>query len=136
MPATDTTQLLALIVAKRCLEDACRGDFSHIDRIGCLSFLVRPSQEIAQQHGGPSSASHLGQPLREHGIPGQVGSFCSYLRSLCPLAGKHFSWFACNVIAGRIANRLDLGGTNCVTDAALPLPCLPSAWVFWCILGL
>ncbi len=23
-----------------------------------------------------------------------------------------------NVVAGRIANRLDLGGTNCVTDAA------------------
>ena len=34
------------------------------------------------------------------------------------MAGKYFPGLLGNVVAGRIANRLDFGGTNCITDAA------------------
>ena len=42
IPATDTTQLLALILARQCMEDAHRGDFSQTDlsKISCRCLSI------------------------------------------------------------------------------------------------
>ncbi|MBW2218568.1 MAG: acyltransferase domain-containing protein [Deltaproteobacteria bacterium] len=121
LEATDTAQLLGLLVAKRALEDAGYGDgtkFSHEKTNVIIG--VTGTQELVI----PLS-SRLGHPiwrkaLEDSGVPRDQAddvmerisdSYVSWQESSFPgLLG--------NVVAGRIANRLDLGGTNCVVDAA------------------
>ncbi len=102
VPATDTSQLLALLVARQVLDDAAGGRFDGVDRdrismiLGATSGqslfleagsrLQRPVWRIADSY----------TPWQENTFPGLLG----------------------NVVAGRFANRFDFGGTNCVTDAA------------------
>ncbi len=121
VPATDTSQLLALIVAQRVLEDAARGQFSPLprERIGVI-LGVTSGQELLS-----TMASRLQRPvwvkaLREAGIPeSQVREICDRIASnYVPWQESTFPGLLGNVVAGRIANRFDLGGTNCVTDAA------------------
>jgi len=121
VPATDTTQLLSLIVARRVLEDASRGQFEALDRDRVSVILgVTSAQELLG-----SMVSRLQQPvwvksLREMGLPeSQVKEACERIAShYVPWQESTFPGVLGNVVAGRIANRLDLGGTNCVTDAA------------------
>ena len=121
VPATDTVQLLALIVAQRVLEDAARGQFAALprERIGVI-LGVTSGQELLS-----TMASRMQRPvwvkaLREAGIPeSQVGAICDRIAaSYVPWQESTFPGLLGNVVAGRIANRFDLGGTNCVTDAA------------------
>jgi len=121
VPATDTAQLLALIVAQRVLEDAARGQFAALprERIGVI-LGVTSGQELLS-----TMASRLQRPvwvkaLREAGIPeSQVEAICDRIAaSYVPWQESTFPGLLGNVVAGRIANRFDLGGTNCVTDAA------------------
>ncbi|MHB8835940.1 MAG: SDR family NAD(P)-dependent oxidoreductase [Candidatus Methylomirabilia bacterium] len=121
VPATDTVQLLALIVAQRVLEDAARGQFAALprERIGVI-LGVTSGQELLS-----TMASRLQRPvwvkaLREAGIPeSQVVEICDRIAaSYVPWQESTFPGLLGNVVAGRIANRFDLGGTNCVTDAA------------------
>src|SRR5262249_36149506 len=78
------------------------------------------AQELVTQ-----MASRLQRPvwvkaLREHGLPeDEVQAVCDRIAGhYVPWQESTFPGLLGNVIAGRIANRLDLGGTNCVTDAA------------------
>ncbi len=121
VPATDTVQLLALIVAQRVLEDAARGQFAALprERIGVI-LGVTSGQELLS-----TMASRLQRPvwikaLREAGLPeSQVAGICDRIAaSYVPWQESTFPGLLGNVVAGRIANRFDLGGTNCVTDAA------------------
>ena len=121
MSATDTTQLIALIVAKRCLEDACRGDFDHVDRDRVSVILgATSSQELLNNMVARLQRPVWVKALREHGVPeSDVDAICNRIASnYVPWQESTFPGLLGNVIAGRIANRLDLGGTNCVTDAA------------------
>jgi acyl transferase domain-containing protein/NADP-dependent 3-hydroxy acid dehydrogenase YdfG/acyl carrier protein len=121
VPATDTSQLLGLILAKQVLEDASQGQFSKVDRERVSVILGSASaQELVA-----TMASRLQRPvwvkaLREHGLPeAEVQSVCDRIAaSYVPWQESTFPGLLGNVIAGRIANRMDLGGTNCVTDAA------------------
>ena len=121
VPATDTAQLLALIVAQRVLEDAARGQFAALPRERISVILgVTSGQELLS-----TMASRLQRPvwvkaLREAGIPeSQVSEICDRIAaSYVPWQESTFPGLLGNVVAGRIANRFDLGGTNCVTDAA------------------
>jgi acyl transferase domain-containing protein/NADP-dependent 3-hydroxy acid dehydrogenase YdfG len=121
VPATDTSQLLALIVAKQVLEDATQGDYARVDRERVSVILgVTSAQELLIE-----AASRLQRPvwvkaLREHGLPeSEVQAVCNRIAdSYTPWQESTFPGLLGNVIAGRIANRLDLGGTNCITDAA------------------
>ena len=119
--ATDSTQLLALMVAKQCLEDASGGNVDTLDKsnmsviLGVTSAqkllghmtarLQRPIWENAMRQVGlpESEVQAAAQRIADHYVPWQESTFPGLLG---------------NVVAGRIANRLDLGGTNCVTDAA------------------
>ena len=119
--ATDSTQLLALMVAKQCLQDASGGNIDALDKsnmsviLGVTSAqkllghmtarLQRPIWENAMRQVGlpESEVQQAAQRIADHYVPWQESTFPGLLG---------------NVVAGRIANRLDLGGTNCVTDAA------------------
>ncbi|MBK9655581.1 MAG: acyltransferase domain-containing protein [Rhodanobacteraceae bacterium] len=121
LPATDTSQLLALIVAQAVLQDAAREQFETMDRSRISVILgVTSAQELLF-----SMVSRLQKPvwvkaLRETGIPeDEVQAACARIAAhYVPWQEASFPGLLGNVVAGRIANRLNLGGTNCVTDAA------------------
>jgi len=118
---TDTSQLLALIVAKQVIEDATQGQFSKMDRDRTSVILgVATGLELLGE-----MASRLARPtwtkaLREEGIPeDQVQNICDrILTNYTPWTESTFPGLLGNIVAGRIANRFDLGGTNCTSDAA------------------
>ncbi|MHB1045579.1 MAG: SDR family oxidoreductase [Thermoanaerobaculia bacterium] len=121
IPATDTSQLLALVVAQKVLQDALREQFETADRSRVSVILgVTSAQELLS-----SMVSRLQRPvwvksLRESGLPeDEVTAICDRIAShYVPWQEATFPGLLGNVVAGRIANRLNLGGTNCVCDAA------------------
>jgi len=121
IPETDTSQLLALIVAQKVLEDAATGPLDEMDRSRISVILgVTSGQELLG-----SMVSRLQRPvwtkaLRDAGLPeDEVGDICERIAShYTPWRESTFPGLLGNVVAGRIANRLNLGGTNCVTDSA------------------
>ncbi|WP_437781818.1 SDR family NAD(P)-dependent oxidoreductase [Sorangium sp. So ce1097] len=121
VPATDTTQLLALIVAKRVLEDAAQGQFESMDRERMSVILgVTSAQELLASMVSRIQRPVWSRALRELGYPeDEVKRACDRISGYyVPWQESSFPGLLGNVVAGRIANRLDLGGTNCVTDAA------------------
>lgn len=119
--ATDTAQLLGLVVAKGALKDAGYDNGREFDRQRAGVILgVTGTQELTL----PLTA-RLGHPLwrralREAGIRSDVAEAV-----VQRIADGYVEWqensfpgLLGNVVAGRIANRLDLRGTNCVVDAA------------------
>ncbi|MDB4930806.1 MAG: omega-3 polyunsaturated fatty acid synthase subunit, PfaA, partial [Myxococcaceae bacterium] len=121
VPATDTAQLLALIVAQRVLDDATQGQFAKMDRERASVILgVTSGQELLG-----TMVSRLQRPiwlkaLRDSGIPEEEAVvICERIAGgFVPWQESSFPGLLGNVVAGRIANRFDLRGTNCVTDAA------------------
>ncbi len=121
LPATDTAQLLALVLAQSVLQDAARENFATMDRSRISVILgVTSAQELLF-----SMVSRLQRPvwvkaLRESGIAeADVQAACDRIAAqYVPWQEASFPGLLGNVVAGRIANRLNLGGTNCVTDAA------------------
>ncbi len=123
LDATDTTQLLGLMVARQALEDAGYGEGSTkpLDR-GRVSVIlgVTGTLELVIPLG-----ARLGHPiwrraLKASGVPeGQAEEVVKRIAdSYVGWQENSFPGLLGNVAAGRIANRLDLGGTNCVIDAA------------------
>jgi 3-oxoacyl-(acyl-carrier-protein) synthase len=121
LPATDSAQILALIVAQRVLDDATQGQFAKIDRERASVILgVTSGQELLG-----TMVSRLQRPvwlkaLRDAGIPeSEAKDVCERIaKEYVPWQESSFPGLLGNVVAGRIANRFDLRGTNCVTDAA------------------
>jgi polyketide-type polyunsaturated fatty acid synthase PfaA len=120
LEAIDTAQLLGLVVAKMALEDA--GLLAPgVDRRRVSTILgVTGTLELVIPLG-----ARLGHPLwkkamRAAGIPDdQIEDAASRIASgYVGWQENSFPGLLGNVVAGRIANRLDLGGTNCVVDAA------------------
>ncbi len=118
---TDTSQLLGLIVARRVLDQAFGGNSDDADksRISCI-LGVTSGQELFGQ-----MASRLRRPqwkagLLEAGLSeAEADEACKHIADkFVPWTESTFPGLLGNVVAGRIANRLDLGGTNAVTDAA------------------
>jgi len=125
--ATDTTQLLGMVAAREALLDAGyatgrdSNDGRQFDRdrtsvilgvTGTLELVIplgarlgHPIWRRALRDAGidDATAEDVVQRIAEGYVPWQENSFPGLLG---------------NVTAGRIANRFDLGGTNCVVDAA------------------
>ncbi|RJQ78757.1 MAG: SDR family NAD(P)-dependent oxidoreductase [Desulfobacteraceae bacterium] len=122
LEATDSSQLLGLLVAKNALEDAGYGeDGKPFDR-GKTSVIlgVTGTQELVIPLGARLGHPIWRQALAENGIGEKTAE--SVIKGI---ADRYVSWqensfpgLLGNVVAGRIANRLNLGGTNCVVDAA------------------
>jgi len=121
LEATDTSQLLALITARDALSDAGYNSGKSFDHDRTSVVLgVTGTQELVI----PLS-SRLGHPIwREailkEGISGETADKIAQRISdeYVPWQEGSFPGLLGNVVAGRICNRLDLGGTNCVVDAA------------------
>ncbi len=121
LEVTDASQLLSLVVAKEAMEDAGYGEGRAFDRdrVGVIlgvgggqklivplaSRLQAPIWRRALESSGVSEADaeKIVEKIKAAYVPWEEDSFPGLLG---------------NVIAGRIASRLDLGGTNCVVDAA------------------
>ena len=125
--ATDTTQLLGLVVAEQALRDAGyaprpgAGAGRPLDRrrasvilgvTGALELVIplgarlghpRWRKALAEAGVAPATADDVVRRIAESYVPWQEQSFPGLLG---------------NVAAGRIAQRFDLEGTNCVVDAA------------------
>ncbi|MDX2199233.1 MAG: beta-ketoacyl synthase N-terminal-like domain-containing protein [Phycisphaerae bacterium] len=127
LEAVDTAQLLGLVVAEQALSDAGYqtrlnpSGAKAIDRqkagvilgvTGALEMVVPLGARLAHPHWKRAMvdcgidadvAANVAQRIGEKFVGWQENSFPGLLG---------------NVVAGRIANRLDLHGTNCVVDAA------------------
>ncbi|MBW1836026.1 MAG: acyltransferase domain-containing protein, partial [Deltaproteobacteria bacterium] len=121
LEATDTSQLLSLVTCKMALENAGYGEDRAFNRDRTSVILgVTGTQELAL----PLSA-RLGYPKWRRALEDSGISAGKTDEILERLSGSYVQWqensfpgLLGNVVAGRICNRLDLGGTNCVVDAA------------------
>jgi acyl transferase domain-containing protein/NADP-dependent 3-hydroxy acid dehydrogenase YdfG len=121
LPATDTAQLLALIVARRVLEDATGGDLARLERQRVSVMLgVASTTELTAHMAGRLQRPLWLKAIRASGLPdATVAEIDRRLSAMyVPWQESTFPGLLANVVSGRIANQMDLGGTNCVIDAA------------------
>jgi acyl transferase domain-containing protein/acyl carrier protein/NADP-dependent 3-hydroxy acid dehydrogenase YdfG len=119
--ATDTCQLLALIAARQVLDDAIKNQFREIDRERASVILgVTSGQQLFLNVTCRLQRGVWMKALRESGVDAvQSKDICDRITdSYVPWQENTFPGLLGNVVAGRIANRFNLGGTNCVIDAA------------------
>ena len=121
LEVTDVTQLLGLMVAKSAMEDAGYGQTSEkvLDATGVILGVTSGLKLLG------SLVSRLQYPvwekvLRRSGISGgDTEKIIEKMKkAYVRWEENSFPGLLGNVIAGRIANRLNLGGTNCTVDAA------------------
>ncbi|MGW7008428.1 SDR family oxidoreductase [Streptomyces sp. NPDC054933] len=105
----EPVQLLALEVARRALDDAGYGDRGRaFDR-------SRTAVVFGAEAGSDLSNAHALRAV----LPSYLGAVPEGLAEQLPeLTEDSFPGMLANVISGRIANRLDLGGANYTVDAA------------------
>ena len=121
LEAIDTSQLLGLVGAKRALEHAGYGAGRTFDRsrVGCI-LGVTGTLEMVIPLGARLGHPKWRKALKDAGVPDDVAEDVvnRISESYVPWQENSFPGLLGNVVAGRIANRLDLHGTNCVVDAA------------------
>jgi acyl transferase domain-containing protein/NADP-dependent 3-hydroxy acid dehydrogenase YdfG len=122
--ATDTTQLLGLVAAKQALADAgvvFTGSPRAVDRNRVSVILgVTGTLELVIPLGARLGHPKWKRAMQEAGVPADLAADAAsrIAESYVPWQENSFPGLLGNVVAGRIANKLDLGGTNCVVDAA------------------
>ena len=121
LEAIDTSQLLGMVGAKRALEHAGYGAGRQFDRsrVGCI-LGVTGTLEMVIPLGARLGHPRWRKALKDAGVPDDVANDVvqRISESYVPWQENSFPGLLGNVVAGRIANRLDLHGTNCVVDAA------------------
>lgn len=121
LQSTDSAQLLALIAAKMTLDDAERDSGGKIDRSRTSVVLgVASATELTAHMAGRLQRPAWVNALRQSGLAeDDVQKIAARIEShYAEWKESTFPGLLGNVVAGRIANRLDLGGSNYVTDAA------------------
>lgn len=121
LEATDTSQLLGLMVAEMALQDAGLGKGTDFDRQRVNVILgVTGTQELVIPLGARLSHPIWKKALKDSGVPPEKSREIMerISRGHAQWQENSFPGLLGNVVAGRIANRLDLGGTNTVVDAA------------------
>ncbi|MGX5397248.1 SDR family NAD(P)-dependent oxidoreductase [Streptomyces anulatus] len=118
LPSTDTSQLLALLVADQVLRDA--GGTSGIDRDRTGVVLGAAALELLPHMYGRAHRPVWLAGLRESGLgESEAQAVCDRIAARFePWRESTFPGLLGNVVAGRIANRFDLHGINHTTDAA------------------
>ncbi|GAK60375.1 erythronolide synthase [Candidatus Vecturithrix granuli] len=120
LEATDTSQLLSLVVAQEALRDAGYLDREFNRARTSVILGVTGAQELVIPLG-----ARLGHPIWRKALR-DAGLDEAITQDVVERIGQgyvewqenSFPGLLGNVIAGRIANRFDLGGTNCAVDAA------------------
>lgn len=121
LQTTDTAQLLALVAAKMTLDDAERDSGGKIDRSRTSVILgVASATELTAHMAGRLQRPTWVNGLRQYGLAEtDVQAIATRIENhYAEWKESTFPGLLGNVVAGRIANRLDLGGSNYVTDAA------------------
>ena len=121
MEGTDTAQLLALIAARQTLEDIERDSEGKIDKSRTSIVLgVASATELTAHMAGRLQRPAWIDAMRQAGLPeSQVQDISRRIEDhYVDWQEATFPGLLGNVIAGRIANRFDLTGSNYVTDAA------------------
>ncbi|HAA57072.1 MAG TPA: hypothetical protein DCE42_20065, partial [Myxococcales bacterium] len=122
LEATDTSQLLSLVVAKMAMQDAGYGEGGKAYDKEKVSVILGATgtQELVINLG-----ARLGHPiwrkaLLDSGLsPEETEEIVAKISDgYVPWQENSFPGLLGNVISGRIASRLDFGGTNCAIDAA------------------
>ncbi|MFF2731882.1 SDR family NAD(P)-dependent oxidoreductase [Streptomyces sp. NPDC058008] len=118
LSATDTVQLLALTVAEQVLTGI--GGLRGTDRDRVSVILGAGATELFTHMTARIQRPVWLKALRENGIPeDEAQAVCDSITGhYAPWQESTFPGMLGNVIAGRIANRFDLHGTNHITDAA------------------
>ncbi|QHS12831.1 type I polyketide synthase [Shewanella sp. Arc9-LZ] len=116
---TDTSQLLSLVVAKEVLADAGIDAQYDTDRIG-ITLGVGGGQKINHSLSGRLQYPILKKVFKNSGLSDEDTEMLikKFQDQYIHWEENSFPGSLGNVIAGRIANRFDLGGMNCVVDAA------------------
>jgi acyl transferase domain-containing protein len=121
LEVTDISQLLGLVVAKEALEDAGYGQSRKFnrERTGVILGVAQ-----GRQLSSPLS-NRLEYPIWEKVLKSSGLSNEDTQKIVEKIKLAYVNWeenafpgMLANVVSGRIANRLDLGGMNCVVDAA------------------
>ena len=118
---TDITQLMALVVARDVLADAGVSEESSFDRDKMGIVLgVGGGQKQGGQLMSRLQGPVLEKVLKASGLsPDDTQVIVDkFKKAYIPWEENSFPGMLGNVIAGRIANRFNFGGTNCVVDAA------------------
>ncbi|MGN5635531.1 beta-ketoacyl synthase N-terminal-like domain-containing protein, partial [Streptomyces sp. AC154] len=118
LPTTDTSQLLALMVADQVLKDV--GGPGRVDRDRTGVVLGAAALELLPHMYGRAQRPVWLAALRESGLgETEAQAVCDRISSrFAPWRESTFPGLLGNVVAGRIANRFDLHGINHTTDAA------------------
>ncbi|KAM3107979.1 beta-ketoacyl synthase N-terminal-like domain-containing protein [Phormidesmis sp. 146-20] len=118
---TDVSQLVSLVIAKKAMEDAGYGETRQFDRDQAGVIL---GAAVGRPLSGPLTA-RMQYPVWEKVLKNSGLSDEDTRRIVQKIKLAYLDWeensfpgMLTNVIAGRIANRLDFGGTNCAIDAA------------------
>ncbi len=121
LEVTDASQLLGLLVAKETMESAGYGEGREFNRdmVGVVLGVAQGSQ-LAGSLGAKLQSPVLRKIFKSSGLSDE--NIEQIIEKFTSTYGKWdenaFPGMLANVVAGRIANRLNLGGINCVVDAA------------------
>ena len=122
LEATDSTQLLGMYVAREALRDAGYGaagrDFER-ERTSVI-LGVSGTLPLVIPLGARLGHPLWRQALIDAGVDPETSEdvMARIADGYVPWQENSFPGLLANVVAGRIANRLDLQGTNCIVDAA------------------
>jgi acyl transferase domain-containing protein/NAD(P)-dependent dehydrogenase (short-subunit alcohol dehydrogenase family)/3-hydroxymyristoyl/3-hydroxydecanoyl-(acyl carrier protein) dehydratase/acyl carrier protein len=118
---TDVLQLLSLVVAKQALTDAgcLDSDWYDSSRTGVI-LGVTGANSIVQPLSARLQTPVLKEVVRSCGLSEADAEEIAerFRKAYVPWEENSFPGLLGNVVAGRIANRFDLGGINCTVDAA------------------
>ncbi|MBU2970962.1 SDR family NAD(P)-dependent oxidoreductase [Pseudoalteromonas sp. C2R02] len=118
---TDIAQLLSLVVARDVLNDAGIGEGSGYDRdkVG-ITLGVGGGQKQISPLTSRLQGPVLEKVLKASGVDADDRAMIieKFKKAYIGWEENSFPGMLGNVISGRIANRFDFGGTNCVVDAA------------------
>ncbi|MDD2501699.1 MAG: beta-ketoacyl synthase N-terminal-like domain-containing protein, partial [Geobacter sp.] len=121
LEAIDTSQLLGLVAAGQALQDAGYGSDKQFDRSKVSVILgVTGALEMVIPLGARLGHPRWREALHDAGVTPDVAEDV-----VQRIADSYVGWqensfpgLLGNVVAGRISKQYDLGGTNCVVDAA------------------
>ncbi|WP_019927420.1 type I polyketide synthase [Nocardia sp. BMG111209] len=121
LEVTTVVQLLSLVVARNVLADAgaTGSQWYRPERTGVVLGVAGPTT-LSHPLAARLSTPVLKEVVRSCGLTAADAEQIAqrYVEAFAPWEENSFPGLLGNVIAGRVANRLDLGGMNCTVDAA------------------